>query len=96
MTYRGRVEKGVVLLEDGEALPDGTEVSVRPIRKTQDVEDPMREAFPGGEFWQTQTLTELAEQQGVVVPLDLDELAAEWPEDESLDDFLEIVKQSRF
>ena len=29
---RGRVQQGVVLLEDPTALPDGTEVSVRAIR----------------------------------------------------------------
>ncbi len=29
---RGRVQHGVVLLEDPKALPEGTEVSVRPLR----------------------------------------------------------------
>lgn len=32
MTYRGHVEKGVIRLERPHDLPDGTEVSVRPIR----------------------------------------------------------------
>ena len=32
MTYRGRVTNGVVLLEDPMVLPEGTEVSVRPVR----------------------------------------------------------------
>ena len=31
MTYRGRVTNGVVLLEDPTVLPEGTEVSVRPV-----------------------------------------------------------------
>jgi hypothetical protein len=31
---RGRVQQGVVLLDDPEALPEGTEVSVRPLKKS--------------------------------------------------------------
>jgi hypothetical protein len=31
MTCRGRVKNGVVVLDDPTALPDGTEVSVRPL-----------------------------------------------------------------
>ena len=31
MTYRGRVQKGVIVLENADSLPDGTEVTVRPI-----------------------------------------------------------------
>ncbi|MBX9792073.1 MAG: hypothetical protein K2Y37_24380 [Pirellulales bacterium] len=30
MIYRGRVSKGIVVLEDAAGLPDGTEVVVRP------------------------------------------------------------------
>ncbi|NLF67997.1 MAG: hypothetical protein GX575_02970 [Candidatus Anammoximicrobium sp.] len=33
---RGRVQQGVVLLDDPEALPDGTEVSVRPLKSEAD------------------------------------------------------------
>ena len=32
MTYRGRVKNGVVVLDDPSALPEGTEVSVRPVK----------------------------------------------------------------
>lgn len=31
MVYRGRVEKGMVVLEEGVVLPDGTEVRVEPV-----------------------------------------------------------------
>lgn len=31
MTYRGRVKKGVVILDDPMGLPDGTEVEVAPL-----------------------------------------------------------------
>jgi hypothetical protein len=33
MIYRGRVQNGVVVLEDNVNLPDGTEVRVEPIRQ---------------------------------------------------------------
>ncbi len=32
MTYRGRKKNGVVVLDDPGAIPDGTEVSVRPLK----------------------------------------------------------------
>lgn len=32
MTYRGRKKNGVVVLDDPDAIPDGTMVSVRPIK----------------------------------------------------------------
>lgn len=32
MTYRGRVSNGVVVMDDPKALPEGMEVSVRPLK----------------------------------------------------------------
>jgi hypothetical protein len=32
MVYRGRVKEGVIVLDDPSALPDGTEVTVRPLK----------------------------------------------------------------
>lgn len=32
MVYRGKVKKGVIVLEDESELPDGTEVLVRPVK----------------------------------------------------------------
>lgn len=34
MTYRGHVEHGKIILEDGADLADGTSVEVRPVQKT--------------------------------------------------------------
>lgn len=34
MTYRGHIEKGVVVLDDQVELPDGTEVRVEPLVST--------------------------------------------------------------
>ena len=33
MVFRGKVKNGKVLLNDPKALPDGTEVEVRPVKK---------------------------------------------------------------
>ncbi len=35
MSYRGHVERGVVLLDEPARLPDGTNVSVRPLKSTR-------------------------------------------------------------
>jgi len=34
MTYRGKVKNGVVVLDDPKAIPEGVEVSVRPLKGT--------------------------------------------------------------
>ena len=33
MTYRGKVKNGVIVLDDPKAMPEGTEVSVRPLKR---------------------------------------------------------------
>jgi hypothetical protein len=33
VTYSGKVKDGVVILDDPQSLPEGTEVTVRPVRK---------------------------------------------------------------
>ena len=38
MTYQGRVSNGVVVLENGAALPDGTVVRVEPVASPQAAE----------------------------------------------------------
>ncbi|HUB24279.1 MAG TPA: hypothetical protein VL992_02540 [Tepidisphaeraceae bacterium] len=46
-------------------------------------------------FWHGQGIEELAHQQHVQPRHDLDELAGEWPEGESIDDFLALIRRSR-
>ena len=38
MTYRGKVQGGVVVFEQSAAIPDGTEVSVEPVDQPKAVE----------------------------------------------------------
>ena len=37
MTYRGKVQNGVVVLDSGGKLPDGTAVEVQPIRHGEEL-----------------------------------------------------------
>jgi hypothetical protein len=46
-------------------------------------------------FWQSLSLDELAERQGVGPATDLDELSALWPEDDDPDELVEHVLNER-
>lgn len=48
-----------------------------------------------GGFWDNLSVDELARRQGVAPVTDLDSLAGDWPEDESVDDFLAMVREVR-
>ncbi len=56
MVYQGHMENGVVVFGNPVPLPDGTAVQVQAIGPS-----------PGG-FWESCSLAELAERQGVAVP----------------------------
>ena len=76
MTFQGHVEKGMVVLGQPLPLPDGTPVLVEPVDQATD-------------FWQSYSLDELAERQGVFVPQSPDDLLGGWPADEVNDNFEE-------
>ena len=48
-----------------------------------------------GEFWQAQTIEELASSQGVAAPPSFDELLGGWPEEEAADGFEGAVARWR-
>jgi hypothetical protein len=75
MSFEGHIVKGMVVLDRPLPLPDGTPVRVEPIA-----------AVPA-EFWQSCSLEELAERQGVSAPGTVDDLLGGWPTDERDDDF---------
>jgi hypothetical protein len=74
MSFQGYVEKGMVVLNQPLPLPDGTPVVVEPIPTS-------------GDFWQSASLDDLAQRQGVLVSRSLNELLGGWPTDELDDDF---------
>ncbi|MGA2441211.1 MAG: hypothetical protein ABSH08_09635 [Tepidisphaeraceae bacterium] len=82
MTYRGRIKNGVAVLDTPGKLPEGTRVRV--------------EVEPAGsEFWGGKTVEELARDQGIQPIDNLADLAIDWPEEESVDEFLALVREVR-
>lgn len=54
------------------------------------------ERLPGDTFWAGAAISELAEAQGVAPIQSLDELWGDfWPDEESIDNFIETVRQCR-
>jgi hypothetical protein len=79
MTYLGRVKNGVAILETPDALPEGTRVRV--------------EVEPAeSEFWLAKSVETLAEEQGVLPVKAIGDLVIDWPQDESIDEFLALVR----
>lgn len=65
MTYRGKVQNGVVVLDDEADLPEGTRVSVRPLK------EPAKRRPAGRRKTLSQALLELAGSAGPGLPRDL-------------------------
>jgi hypothetical protein len=82
MTYRGHIKNGVAVLDTSVGLPDGTAVRVEVERA-----DPV--------FWQNKTIQQLIDEQGIKPCTNPADLAGDWPPDESVDDFLALIKRSR-
>jgi len=78
VVFQGHVENGMVVLQQPLPLPDGTPVLVEPAIKAAD-------------FWQSNSLDELAKQQAIAAPCSVDDLLGGWPADEVNDNFEEAV-----
>ena len=48
-----------------------------------------------GGFWENLTVEQLAERHGSLPPRTLDDLVGDWPEGDSLDEFLRTVRRMR-
>jgi hypothetical protein len=82
MTYRGHMKNGMAVLDAPAALPDGTAVRIE-VERTD------------AGFWQNKSVDELAREQGVMPCTDPTDLAGDWPTDESIDDFLSLIRRGR-
>ena len=82
MNYRGHIKNGIAVLDTPIMLPDGTavRVEIEPIESS---------------FWSSRTVDELAAEQGVKPIQSVDELAFDWPAEDSIDDFLALVREVR-
>ena len=82
MTYRGHILNGVAVLDTPVHIPDGT-----PVRIAVEQCD--------AEFWRNKSVEKLASEQGVQPIARFDELAGDWPKEDSLEDFLTLVRKVR-
>ncbi len=82
MTYRGTIKNGVAILDASTPLPEGTRVRI-------EIES------ADAKFFQRKTVEELAADQNVVPTESLDELALDWPTDESIDELMHVVREAR-
>jgi hypothetical protein len=82
MTVTGKINHGRIELSQPVGLPDGTEVQV-------DVR------LIGSDFSQNLSADELARRQQVQPVKSLDDLAGDWPAEDSLDEFLDSIRKAR-
>jgi hypothetical protein len=82
MSFSGRMLNGVAVLDTPVDLPDGTRVRI-------DVER------GGSDFWQDKTIDDFAREQRVQPIRDLDELAGDWPDEDSVDELLALLRKVR-
>ena len=75
MTYRGKIINGALVLDEKVNLPDGMLVAVDIERIDAD-------------FWHNPSLEEIIQRQGVKPCVDLDSFGVDWPDGESVDEFL--------
>ena len=82
MTYHGHIQNGVAVLDTPVPLPDGTPVRIEIERMDS-------------AFWSNKSIDELAREQGVQPCSDPNELAGDWPPEDSIDDFLAAIRVVR-
>jgi hypothetical protein len=82
MTYRGCIKNGVAVLETPIPLPDGTRVRVEV--------EPTESEFSSGK-----TVEDLAREQCTKPVSNPGDLAIDWPQDDSVDDLMALVRKVR-
>jgi hypothetical protein len=82
MTYPGTIKNGVSVLVPPVTLPEGTPVRI-------EVES------SGHDFWRTKPVEGLAQEQGMIPIRSLSDLKIDWPDDESVDDLIALVREVR-
>lgn len=89
MEFRGTFQDGVIRPSEPVNLPDGTEVEFQVVNG-HTPSDPTN-----SDFWKMPTLNDLAIQQGVTKPVAPGDLRGEWPEGDSIEEFLRQVREGR-
>lgn len=80
----------------GDAIPSPDRVQEIVLDRLEVLEPlPLEQPSSGPGFWETPTIADLIEQQDTQRSASIEELAGDWPEDESLDEFLSAVREGR-
>lgn len=96
MEYRGTFENGMIRPDEPVALPEGTAVEFQPVsRERPGFADELQGEQRFGRFHDNLTVDELARRQGVTGPVEWSRFGGIWPENESIDEFLEMVRRGR-
>jgi hypothetical protein len=82
MSYRGHIKNGVAVLDTAVDLPDGTPVRIEVVETN-------------GQFFQNKTVDELAAEQHVHPIAGLEALAGNWPDNDSVDELLVLLRGVR-
>jgi hypothetical protein len=83
MIYRGHIKNGVVVFDEPHTIPEGAAVRLTPLDQAH------------SSFWQSKTLDELCAEQSVKPLTSMKDLAGDWPEEDSIDDFLAWIRKVR-
>jgi hypothetical protein len=82
MTYHGYIKNGVAVLDAPVQLPDGTVVRV-------EVE------MAPSDFWQGQNADGLAREQNVQAANNPSDLRMDWPQEDSIDELIALIREVR-
>lgn len=91
MDFKGYVDKGWIKPTEPMTLPDGTPVTFTRAKKSAS-RNGKSKTIKG---WKSRPLSELAKDQGTAPLKSLDQLAGDWPQTESIDEFLKSVRKGR-
>ena len=92
MTCTGVIRDGMVVLDNGSTIPEGTRVRIETFG---DVGNTASADVETQSFWRATDIEELARTQGVSLVRSLDAVLGGWPDDELEDGFEQAVQQWR-
>lgn len=94
MDFRGIFENGHIRPTEPTPLPDGTVVEFHALSHDDDAaHESLRSS--DAQARANKSIEEIAEAQGVKPLRSGDDLRGDWPDDDSIDDFLAWLRQSR-
>ena len=87
MEFRGIYQDGIIRPTEEVNLPEGTEVEFHATRNGTSKAELKN--------WESKSVEELAREQGIMGPTNLDNLRGTWPEEDDIDEFLNWLRESR-